>query len=69
MAEPLTKSQQSLRGRKIVDMTDAQLRDWIEACEKMEVWVGDAKARRGWRLSGIEAENELERRNAPADLG
>lgn len=65
MSEPLSKSQQSLRGRKIVDMTDNQLRDWIDACEKMEIWVGHAKARRGWRVSGIEAEDELKRRNGP----
>ena len=36
MAEPLTKSQRSLRGKKVVDMTDDQLRDWIDACAKME---------------------------------
>jgi hypothetical protein len=64
MAEPLSKSQQSLRGRKIADMTDHQLRDWIQACEKMENWVGHAKARRGWRLSGVQAEKELDRRNS-----
>ena len=69
MAEPLTKSQQSLRGRKIVNMTDDQLRDWIQACEKMENWVRHAKARRGWRLSGIEAGDELERRNGSRNLG
>lgn len=62
MAEPLSKSQQALRGRKICDMTEEQLRDWIGACLKMEKWVGAAKARRGWRLSGIEAEQELNSR-------
>ncbi|WP_339888945.1 hypothetical protein [Rhodopirellula europaea] len=45
-------------------MTDHQLRDWIQACEKMENWVGHAKARRGWRLSGVQAEKELDRRNS-----
>lgn len=63
MAEPLTRSQQQLRGRKISDMTDEQLRDWIDACDKMETWVVAAKARRGWRESGIDAQAELERRN------
>jgi hypothetical protein len=67
MSEPLTKSQQSLRGRKISDMTIDQLQDWIAACEKMEQWIGHAKARREWRISGIEAENELERRNSGSD--
>ena len=64
MPEPLTKSQQQLRGRKLADMTDEQLRDWIDACGKMEHWLSAAKARRGWRLSGIEAEDELQRRNS-----
>ena len=68
MAEPLTKSQQSLRGRRIVDMSDAQLRDWIHACEKMENWVKHAKARRKWRLGGVEAEDELERRKGLINL-
>lgn len=63
MAEPLTPSQQQLRGRNISDMTVEQLRDWIDACDKMETWVGAAKARRGWRQSGIEAEAELARRD------
>ncbi|ELP33335.1 hypothetical protein RBSWK_02729 [Rhodopirellula baltica SWK14] len=45
-------------------MTDLQLRDWIQACEMMENWVGHAKARRGERLSRVEAEKELDRRNS-----
>lgn len=64
MPEPLTRSQQSLRGRKVCDMTDDQLRDWIDACEKMERWVDAAKARRDWRLSGIEAQDELDHRSS-----
>jgi hypothetical protein len=68
MAEPLTKSQQSLRGRRIVDLTDDQLHEWIDACKKMEDWVGHAKSRRAWRLSAIEAEAELERRNGHGAL-
>ena len=64
MSEPLTKSQQRLRGRKISDMSVDQLQDWILACEKMEVWVDASKARRGWRLSGIEATEELARRSS-----
>ena len=64
MAEPLSKSQQALRGRKLCDMSVEQLKDWIDACDKMELWVGYAKARRGWRKSGIEAENELKKRMA-----
>ena len=64
MPEPLTRTQQRLRGREICDMTEDQLRDWIDACEKMEQWVDAAKARRGWRLSGIEAQSELDRRSS-----
>ena len=62
MSEPLSKSQQALRGSKINDMSIDQLQDWIDACGKMERWVDAAKARREWRVSGIEAERELERR-------
>ena len=62
MSEPLSKSQQRLRGRRINEMTDEQLVDWIDACEKLEMWVGAAKSRRSWRQSGNEAETELERR-------
>jgi len=62
MAEPLTKSQQKLRGRKIVDMSNDQLKGWIAACGKMELWVKPAKPRRAWKKSGQEAMAELERR-------
>ena len=60
--EPLTRSQSSLRGKKIRDMTEEELRDWIRACDKMETYVKPAKARRGWKASGIEARAELARR-------
>lgn len=60
--EPLTRSQQALRGRKIVDMDDAQLADWIDACNKMEIWVKPAKARRSWKQGRLAAVTELERR-------
>ena len=63
LSQPLSKSQQALRGRKIADMTDAQLVDWIEACQKMETWPRiDGKARRGWKASRAAAELEVERR-------
>ena len=61
--QPLTRSQHDLRGRSIVDMTDAQLRDWIEACQKMEAWPRiEAKARREWKKSRVAAESEVSRR-------
>lgn len=64
MNEPLTKSQRELRGRSIGDMSLEQLRDWIDACAKMENWVGTKKARRDWRLGREEALAELVRREA-----
>jgi hypothetical protein len=38
LSQPLSTSQQKLRGRKIVDMNDDQLADWIAACHSMEAW-------------------------------
>ena len=60
--EPLSKSQQTLRGRSVLDMSVEQLRDWLAACSKMELWVKPAKARRAWRLGLREAIAELDRR-------
>jgi hypothetical protein len=63
LSQPLSKSQQALRGRKIADMTDAQLVEWIDACQKMEAWPRiEAKGRRGWKDSRLAAELEIERR-------
>ena len=60
--EPLTKTQQALRGRDLRDLSLDQLRDWIDACEKMEQWVKDRKARRGWKQAREQTVAELERR-------
>jgi hypothetical protein len=63
LGEPLTKAQQALRGRKVIDMTDAQLRLWLDACDRMEQWAHiPNKARRGWGRGRTEAEAEIERR-------
>ena len=62
MQTPLSKAQEVLRGRKRADMTEAQLLDWIDACNKMESWVGAAKARRTWKAAREDAEQELSRR-------
>ena len=51
-----------LRGKKVVDMTDGELAEWIEACGIMEVTVGPAKARRSWKRGGTEAREERARR-------
>jgi hypothetical protein len=62
MGEPLSKSQQKLRGHEIRVMTDEQLVDWIHACHAMENYVTHNKARRGWKQSGQKAEAEVNRR-------
>ena len=57
---PLSKSQTSLRGKKIADMSVAQLKDWIAACDAVEVWKSTPpKTRRGWKRSREEAIAEL----------
>jgi hypothetical protein len=61
--QPLSRSQHALRERKIIDMDDTQLINWINACEKMEAWSGiSAKARRGWKKSRASALLEIDRR-------
>lgn len=60
---PLSKTQESLRGRKIADMSIEQLREWIDACNRMEEWkYTPAKARRGWKASRARAQAELDHR-------
>lgn len=63
MSSPLTKQQENLRGKKVIDMTNEELEIWINACDKMENWVKHNKARRSWTTSRDEAELELEQRN------
>lgn len=62
MSEPLTKSQQQLRGKQVRDMSIDELNDWIVARDRMEVWLQHNKARRSWKDSRDEAEEELTRR-------
>ena len=66
---PLTGEQERLRGRRVEDLTDAQLLIWIDACEKMRVWVKPAKARRTWTAGLKRAQQEFEKRRARAKLG
>jgi hypothetical protein len=63
MNDPLTKSQTALRGRDLRDLSAEQLHDWIDACTKMERWVGANRARRTWTRSREEAAAELARRD------
>jgi len=51
-------------GIPVPDMSDEQLRDWVDACRKMELYVKPAKARRSWKRSGQQAVAEIERRAA-----
>jgi hypothetical protein len=67
MSEPLTKSQQRLRGRKVQDMSVDELNDWISACDRMEVWVSHNKARRSWNVAREDAQEELARRIGETD--
>jgi len=63
MDSPLSASQESLRGRKVTDMTARQLLDWIDACSRMEKWTHMAKkGRKEWRQARAEAVAELQRR-------
>jgi hypothetical protein len=62
MTEPLSKSQQQLRGRDVHTMTNDQLSDWIHACNSMEKWVKYNKARRSWKRGRKEAEEEIQKR-------
>ena len=59
MDNPLTKEQEQLRGKKIVDLSTEELGIWIDACERMEKWVTDNKPRRSWTKSREKAEHEL----------
>lgn len=62
MDNPLSKEQEELRGKNISSFSTDQLHEWIEACEKMAIWVKTNKARRSWIKSGEKAEFELQKR-------
>ena len=64
MDEPLTESQQKLRGRQISEMAIYQLHDWIAACKRMGLWAKTYEERTAWKESGQQAVTELERRVA-----
>jgi len=66
MSNPLTKKQEKLRGKKVIDMTDDELRSWINACDRMESQIKYNKARRSWTQSREEAEDELIKRENTA---
>ena len=69
MSEPLSKTQQMLRGRRLAEMTNDQLLDWIDACNRMEEWKHTpSKSRQKWKLSNQAAKGELDRRNARIDI-
>lgn len=59
---PLSKYQQTLKGKRPSDMTVDQLQEWIDACGIMEDWVKAPPARGAWTRSRKDAELELARR-------
>ena len=61
MVEPLSNSQKQLRNKKLAAMTDLELLDWIDACEKMER-SGAVKSIRAWSRFGRNAREELAHR-------
>jgi len=64
MENPLTREQESLRSRRVEDMTEAELSLWINACDKMVIWVRPAKARQTWRAGRKRAELEIAKQEA-----
>ena len=66
LGQPLTGEQDALRGRDVREFTDAELRLWLDACDRMERWVKSAKARRTWKAGAERANAELARRTEKA---
>ena len=66
---PISRSQEALRSIPVRDMNVLQLRDWIDACERMSNWPGMKlhKGRKFWRQNLAEANAELERRGLSPD--
>jgi hypothetical protein len=62
VTNPLSREQEALRGRRLVDLTDRELELWLDACERMEHWVRFAKARRTWKRSRDAALQEQAKR-------
>lgn len=62
MDAPLSSAQQHLRGRDVRNMTVDELREWINACDRMEMWTKFAKARRSWKLAREIVFDELAKR-------
>jgi hypothetical protein len=57
------------RGRRLADLTDRELKMWLDACERMELWVRFAKARRTWKRSRVAAlEEQAKRRERSARI-
>ena len=63
MNSPLSTTQVALRGREIAAMTDAQVLDWIHACETMARWKDTPpEARQVWVTARVRAEAEIRKR-------
>jgi hypothetical protein len=63
MNSPLSTTQAALRGREVSAMTDAQVLDWIHACETMARWEDTPpEARQVWMKARVRAEAEIRKR-------
>jgi len=63
MHSPLSTTQVALRGREVSAMTDAQVLDWIHACETMARWKGTPpEARQVWMKAQVRAAVEIRKR-------
>jgi len=63
MTSPLSTTQVALRGREVSAMTDAQVLDWIHACETMSRWKDTPpEARQVWMTARARAEAEIRKR-------
>ncbi|MGH7615219.1 MAG: hypothetical protein ACREMW_14415 [Gemmatimonadales bacterium] len=63
MNSPLSTTQVALRGREVSAMTDAQVLDWIHACETMVRWKDTPpEARQVWMTARVRAEAEIRKR-------
>jgi hypothetical protein len=65
---PISRDQLALRGISVKDMSEKQLRAWIDACRRMELWPDMLrKGRRAWKRDHADAVAELQRRGLTAD--
>ena len=63
MESPLSSEQQALESKKIEDMSVAELKLWIDACDRIEQSnIHEIKVGRNWTSAKAKAERELQKR-------